>query len=379
MWRGIELAAGRSAQKRGALDNIEDWMDRRRAEVAQFGRDAEAAGRKAWNDATQAGQNLVAKSPHDVVAIGAQRLNQKPTGPTNTTSSKSWSDTDSSAEVLAEGAARSIGAVVGLGRGALHSAEGVGEGLLFLSRLMNPDDAELNGADNAAWTRLINGGRGAMNYVKNGVANPASVASDLENKAHQLYVDTDPSATPMADTFWGELGRNFALGQNQGERGWDLGSLLFGGAASTALPKLGAATEAASAAKFLGQGFSPAQAQYLAEPYKGMGHHFLPQAVAKDLGLPRAISDSPFNVLKPNGMNRGDFYALHYRVDPSFQSAKLPANNGGGQWVGSRLGLEKYGRLGRFWHGSPAQLNAAAGLGGAAGLANYGPGGENGP
>ncbi|WP_310540501.1 hypothetical protein, partial [Phenylobacterium sp.] len=80
--------------------------------------------------------------------------------------------------------------------------------------------------------------------------------------------------------------------------------------------------------------------------------------------LPRAISDSSFNVLKPSGMSRGDFYELHYKVDPDFRNANLPRREGGGRWTGSRLGLKKNGGLGRAWHGAPGSLKAVSGVGG---------------
>jgi hypothetical protein len=128
----------------------------------------------------------------------------------------------------------------------------------------------------------------------------------------------------VVGTFGGEVHRNFDLGRNQGELDWDIASLLFGGAASKALRGVGSATEGGGVAKFIGQGFGPSQADYLATLYDGMGHHFLPRNALKPIQLPRVLSDSPLNVLKPTGMNRGDFYEVHYAVDPYFNAAKPP-------------------------------------------------------
>lgn len=113
----------------------------------------------------------------------------------------------------------------------------------------------------------------------------------------------------------------------------------------------------ADSAKFLEQGFNPTQADYLAAPYEGMGHHFVPRRS----GLPSFISDSPFNVLKPRDISRGDFYELHYKVDPHFNGTGLPPRFGGGSWSGKSLGLEKYGPVGRLWYGSPTPLKLTAG------------------
>jgi hypothetical protein len=134
-----------------------------------------------------------------------------------------------------------------------------------------------------------------------------------------------------------------------------------------------------NAAKYIEQDFSPLRAQYLAEPYEGMGHHFFPRNAFKPIRLPRDLSDSVFNVLKPSGMSRGDFYELHYKVDPEFDGTGIASRGGGGGWSGKKLGLDRYGLLGRLWHGSPAPLHAAVGSIGAAGSANYEPEGEAAP
>jgi len=129
--------------------------------------------------------------------------------------------------------------------------------------------------------------------------------------------------------------------------------------------------------KSLAQGFSPAAAAYLAEPYplSAMGHHFVPRRTKLPSMFgggppPRAYSDGPFNRLAPEGVTRGEFYERHFRVDPEFDGAGLPKRFKGESWSGHRLGLERYGEPGRLWHGSPAPLKArigglAAGAGGA--------------
>jgi hypothetical protein len=121
----------------------------------------------------------------------------------------------------------------------------------------------------------------------------------------------------------------------------------------------------ASEARFLGQGFGQAQARYLAQPYERMGHHFL----RREWGLPQGITNSRFSLLKPSGISRGNFYELHYRVDPTFYGAAFPKSIGG-SWSGNTIGLKKLGFFGRMWYGSPGPLKigvagAAAAGGGA--------------
>jgi hypothetical protein len=116
---------------------------------------------------------------------------------------------------------------------------------------------------------------------------------------------------------------------------------------------------------FRNQGFNPAQAKYLTEPYEGVGHHFpIRQATARDLGLPDWVRDSPLNVLKPEDISTGRFYELHYAVDPNFRGAAFPSEIGG-SWSGSRIGLEKYGSWGRWWYGTstPLKLTGAGTIG----------------
>jgi len=112
--------------------------------------------------------------------------------------------------------------------------------------------------------------------------------------------------------------------------------------------------------RFMGQGFSPAQAQHLAASYRGMGHHFL----GRRLRLPRWIQESRLNVLKPRGVSRGRFYELHFRADPYFYGTRFP-NSIGGTWSGRAIGLQKPGTFGRLWYGMPGALKLTLGAGAA--------------
>jgi hypothetical protein len=114
---------------------------------------------------------------------------------------------------------------------------------------------------------------------------------------------------------------------------------------------------------FRNQGFTPAQAKYLTQPYGNRaGHHFpIPQRVGRGVLLD-PIVDSRFNVLKPRGINLGSFYELHYRVDPDFFGAAFPRSIGG-SWSGRQLGLEKYTGLERILYATPGPTKVAGGTG----------------
>ena len=142
--------------------------------------------------------------------------------------------------------------------------------------------------------------------------------------------------------------------------------MLYGGGEAKGLIELGKASERVGAAKYLAQGYPAGLSDYFATPYKGMGHHYLPQRTKLPpwLGggpVPPAISDSPFFLLKPRDVSTGDFYQRHFQVDPQYGGGKVPNKFGGGGWRGDALGWQKYDRLGRLWYGSPAPLKAVAG------------------
>lgn len=385
------MAGQQSAPRRaGVLDNINDWMAQRNADVHQLAREAEAAGREAWEKATRTGQSVAAMRPGDVSALGAKMLKggvqsqPSPQARPRTRSSPAASGQESRGlldygkKVATGMVARPAGAVVGAARGVRHTAQDLVESVNFASRLLDPLDAQYSPRGEAAWDQVANAGGRAFEYVKNVVSDPGAVVDDVDHALHKLRVDINPSATPMAATIGGEFRRNYEIGKNQGEFAVDVGAMVLGGRAIKKLAGLGPLSKEAQIAKFMEQGFNPAQARYLAEPYIGKGHHNVAQAskipatikgvpipnALVGFRLPRAISDSSFNVLKPSGISRGDFYELHYKVDPHFWNANLPAREGGGRWTGSRLGLKKYGGLGRAWHGAPGPLKAVSGVGG---------------
>jgi hypothetical protein len=368
-----------AAQPDDVLEEIGDWIGRRNAQAGEFARKAEAAGRQLWNDATRTGQSILGRTQSELRTLGAARPDH--TGPESTPSpatggsaGNSWLDRSGTAKFFGGQMAEQVGQGAGVARGTWHSVEGLAQTLDFVDRLLDPDDAEVNGADNAAWGRVFATGKSAANYIHRGIADPASVGRDVGITVKKLYTDTVPSATPTAPAFAGEMARRLGIGLNQGELGWDVGSLALGSPALKTVEGLGALGDATSAAEYVEKGFSAAQADRLAKPYSGVGHHSpLSQTLANKLGVPDWLRDSPFNVVKPDGMNQGDFYGFHFRTDPQFYGAGFSRKIGGGGWSGKKLGLQKYGVLGRFWYGTPTPLAGVSAAAGAAGLSNYGP------
>ena len=129
------------------LDSIENWMARRKADVQRLEGQAAAAGRRVWNEATRAGQNLLAQQPSDLNALGARHL-ERPNGP----------DPNSPANF----AARRLGNVAGVARGAVHSAEGAASTVGFAARIANPYDRILSGPGASAPAQLARAANGVV-------------------------------------------------------------------------------------------------------------------------------------------------------------------------------------------------------------------------
>jgi len=365
-------------------ESISEFMDRQNRKAARFGREAEAAAHEAYGKSIRLGQDLKLSSPGDVIRHGAQLLQDAEDRAARTVSRKA-----EEAKAQARGAlrgvaqnpvarsvaidtARKAGNVGGVVRGGVHAAKGLVDGATFLGRLVDPYDPLRSAPGQSAAEQLgrgvVNTGRTGVDYLRKGVADPQSVVADVTNAAGQWRRELDPSATPAAPTFEGELRRNFNIGQNQGELAFDVGSLFVGGPAAKAVKGLERVSNVGNVERYIAQGFSPKAAAHLAEPYPewGMGHHFIPRR----MGLPENYADSVFNVLKPEGISRGDFYELHYKVDPSYKGGSVK----GEKWNGEALGLKKYRLAGRIWHGSPPPLKArVGGLGAGAGAAMYVP------
>jgi hypothetical protein len=362
----------------GDFDDIGDWMAQRNADVA-LRPDAEAAGREAWEQATQNGQDLAAAQPSDVVALGADVLNQgdpgaaapglpssAPTGlddPTqvgpflsvNTTSSGFGFAAAQPSSPLGPALAQVAGFVAGLFRGALHTGADALRTAYFTAKAANPLDGILSGPGESARDQIADTVGRLGSYADDRISHPDHFGQDVRNVGHQVATDLLPEATPNASTPEGEQLRRFRIGENQGELGFN-GALALAAPASELGEFALQGQKAANVARFTAQGFSPETTEFLASSYDGMGHHSLPRRA----GWPADVADSSFFLLKPPWMNRGRFYERHYAVDPKFYGAKIRASAGGGSWSGNALGLKKYGSLGQVWFGTTTPLKTSA-------------------
>ena len=375
---GQQGTASRPTRSMG--ESIGEFMDRRRREIAQGGRKAESIAHEAYGRATRTGQDLTLRSPRDVVRHGTKLLQEKASRGgaagfdviratrRHAGEALSRASEDPAVRAAAVGLARRAGNVTAVVRGAVHAAEGLANGAAFMGRLLSPLDPLISPEGEVAFDQLDrsarSAGRKTVDYVRQGIADPYGVVTDIREVGQKWRRDLDPSATPTASTFKGELRRNFDIGQNQGEFAFEAGSLAVGGPLAKSMRGINRGANVGNTEKYLAQGFSQPAAAHLAKVYPetNMGHHFIRRAYRLPdlLGggpLPRSYSDGPFNKLSPPGISRGDFYELHYAVDPKFWGGTLLKEG----WSGKKLGLRKYGLAGRIWNGSPGPLKARVG------------------
>jgi hypothetical protein len=260
----------------------------------------------------------------------------------------------------------------------VHTVQGLAEAAKFASRLSDPWDLLLSPPGKSAAAQLVNGGLGAANYLGSRLAKPELVTDDIRKGLHKANVSLNPLATPPAPTFAGELRRNFGIGMNEGELGFNLGTLALGGAGTKAASALGKLSEAAGLSKaltvedYLKMGLTPAQAAHFDAPYVGMGAHFIPRdfrfpkaikgiPLPKELagkGLPTSFIDSPLNVLKLE--KRGPMYIRHFETDGRYYGGAFPRRVGG-TWSGRKLGLIRHEPFDKVWYGAPPALKALVG------------------
>lgn len=278
------------------------------------------------------------------------------------------------------------GNVVGVIDGVKDTAAGLRDAGGFALRLLNPADAFTHERGEAAWDELFGGlhdvGTGAVALGTQLVEDPKTALHDAGEAVRRKRRELDPRATSVAPTLEGEFRRNLGIGRNQGKLLVELAPYAVGGGEVRGALALAATTKASRVAKYIDQGFTRRKANYLAQPYKGMGHHSIIPRRAKlpdFLGggpVPKVILDSPFNVLAPPGITRGDFYELHYGVDSDFTGARLRGAPRGGGWSGKRLGLGRYSLPERIWRGTPNATRQAIATTGTVGTNPFGIGEE---
>ena len=380
--------ASHSEARRGVLETMEDYFKRRQSEMSRVGEQAAAMAREAYGQAIRAGENLNLTTTSDVRKYGADLLaGKKPIGittrrgtntgagkpvstadrhPANFSHGSGWLDRSAGAKFLGGGAVRSVGRLPGAARGAWHTARDFIGAADFAARLIDPYDAETSPQGEAAWDKVFRSADALLEETECAIANPRTLGHSVEHSISRLNSRLNPDATPVENTFVGEMRRNFNIGLNQGEALFDIGSTLYGGAEAKSLMRLRQAVGEKGASKYMARGVPPGTSRYFATPYDGRGHHSIPvrTTLPKWMGggpVPSIVSNSPFFLLRPPGISKGDMFELHYKVDPQYYGGKISKEFGGGPWSGDALGWKKHGLLARAWYGSPAPLKAVAG------------------
>lgn len=381
--------AGRTRPRRSAFD-LKSMLEYARREAARVQSQAMAKARAAYDSAGEVLEDLDLPDAHDVIRAGVALASKKPPAPkvqnrapaearnarTGATSPgvhhsspeqhplETWLDNSPVAKKLAGDAVRTGMAVPGVAREAWNTVEDIAGAVGFGARLASPH----HGTRMAAQLQAIQAGVGLIDAARQTISEPKRAVDDARRSLHDLNVSLNPNATPVEASFADEIRRNAKIGLNQGGAAFTVGSLLVGGPARKIVTGLGKATKATTAAEYVARGFSPGEARYLVTKYprRAMGAHWVARstrlpAVLGGGHLPKWFIDSPFNVLKPEGITRGDMYERHVRTDLNYNGGKIPKRFGGGSWSGAKYGWEKYGPVGRMWYGAPDLLKATVG------------------
>lgn len=374
--------AGNRPARVSALNLNEGAYGRRQPESARLDEQAMTLGSAADDNARSAtgyrapasagARAQPAPAPRGpTVGIGPRQPPSQP--PANSLFQSPWIrgrlDPNQIAKGVVGKVARDAGVIAGVPRGMWHAGRDAVDTAYFIHRLTNAYDPRDQAA---AFGEAANGARslfGATRWVYN---NPTEAA-----KRGLAYLNTslNPEATPQGTTIADEMRRNWEIGKNRGELAFNVATLVYGPGELRMLAGLGraakVATEAEKAAKYAAdvarfqkEGIPLNLARYFAETYKGIGHHYWPtNAKYKIIGnrkLPTQITDLPILRLKPEGINNGDFYKLHFQVDPSSKGGRISAEHGGGGWNGKKLGWQRYDRAGRMWYGAPRRVKTIA-------------------
>ncbi len=265
--------------------------------------------------------------------------------------------------------AEKLGQGYGLGRGAWNTGKDIVNGVSFVARLAQPVTQPLLNPlapvlgryvpsmrpDYSAWRELGQAGQQAVGYAVDRNLHPAKLLEDVREGWHRFDVSMNPRATPEAATFPEEMKRRFGIGANQGELGFDVASTVAGGALvkGANVPVLIARASKAAAGRAGRVALSDIAKAYLDRPYDGMGHHTAPR---RWKWVPKLYSDSPLNLLNPEGLTQEQFYILHRLVDRKFNHAPLARGLPEKSWNGRKLGYQPLDLPGRLWYGTTQPL-----------------------
>jgi hypothetical protein len=285
------------------------------------------------------------------------------------------------AKAVAGEVAAGAGRYVGVGRGVLHDGEAIANGAALTWNLMNP----LAAGHQAAVGAVLDAAHGVADYARSRTSHWELVRDDIRRTGAQWNKDLNPYASPVAGSFTDEMRRRFGVGMNQGEAAYNVATAVLPAAGElNGMAELGRFAEAGPL-KYIKMGATPEKAAYLAErDFTTMGHHSiaprrakmvrqipavqnvaqrlgvpqLPQQLFGDLPVPKVVVESPFNVVKPRGVERGQLYRRHYGLDDRYYGGPVSAEYGGGGWSGRKLGWTRYGPVERFWYGTPSATKA---------------------
>jgi hypothetical protein len=82
----------------------------------------------------------------------------------------------------------------------------------------------------------------------------------------------------------------------------------------------------------------------------------VPESIRSKYKPPVALRNSGIFILKPNNINKGDMYELHYKVDGDFHGTSIKRGAAPEVWSGKALGFHKHNLPGMLWYGTTPAL-----------------------
>jgi hypothetical protein len=287
---------------------------------------------------------------------------------------RSWLDQSELAKAVAGQIAETVGYVPGVFRGGRDAIKDGLEAAEMGYALQHPLEAlTTEGLARAGWRKLIPMTIGTVDTTEAVIHDPSILKRAAQDKLHQMNVDLNPSATPMADSFVDEMGRRERIGDNRGKLGFDVISNVAGGAEFRTVNGINKVRKALYGPA-LAANYGAASRARLAESYvEGMGSHYISRRWGKDHGIPDWIIDSPFNVSRPPGLTKGEMYMYHAMYDPKFEGAYLGKRLDRSDWRFKDFDAERFGPTERLIYGAPGALKGTVGgsVGGVYGLGRY--------
>jgi hypothetical protein len=139
---------------------------------------------------------------------------------------RSWLDRSVLAKAVVGEIAQRAAQGPGVAKGLWDTAKDLPADAIFLSHFINPVNPRLIPFEKSARMELATGLANTISKGLDLASDPQAILERGKQRLKDWRATVDPTATPQAPTLWGEAGRRWDIGVNQGKLTFDVGSLL---------------------------------------------------------------------------------------------------------------------------------------------------------